>query len=778
MIQHWLQWSSVKKCIVPAGFEKNRHATVIWDNNDFQEETSTGEGTTHNTNGILVQRPSAISLMEIENTDLPRTKKRSVEPPPKNIIPYHSQQPKSGPMRIIDSKITKSPDQDRIEKFYTLLDTLFCFSKLQQSGSDILPGWTGYNTKIAVNIPIVSKIGYLPVIDASPTEMSTVHTILKRSLEIADELQLENIVVVFDQAIYCKAQQIRWQSDIFSKRIVIRLGDFHTVMSYLAVIGKRFQDSGLQDVLIESEIVAAGKVNGVTSGHHYNRSMKAHKLMFEALHRLRWKNYLKTVDDERKREILRVALSLNSSSEDISNRLHDDDVHEIMADYQNYVAEKSKLNPTFSFWSSYIDIVELLLLFVRATRDGIWDLHVSALKSMLAWYFAYDRINYARYLPAYITEMEKLPVTHESIHQAFVSGEFVVQRQNNYGFSQIACDQLIEQTLNRDSKTKGGLTGITMNKGAVNRWILSHHHRATIAKECRLMAGQESCCSSRKDLDKAVVERDEKKVIGIIDTIESMVDPFSCEGNELINISTGIVASADIKVDLLNAYQIGKVASERFFVERIQTDGTVDFFSPIKTNKLKSFANMGKKTTTKLTNSQTVTLKFDEKLFTRLLLIGKSRDVDLRQLLAHALSTVPASLGTNDGQLAKTVKSKLMHELEAVASVCQLQDISSSSAIMIDGMAIIQTLSTVPGTFSELANHLFKCIMSIGRHFKCTRIDFVIDRYPNISIKNCERARRAAAGTQTLQITRPDQKLPKQFKKYLASGTKMEMVSR
>ena len=222
--------------------------------------------------------------------------------------------------------------------------------------------------------------------------------------------------------------------------------------------------------------------------------------MFEALHRLRWKNYLKTVDDERKREIMRVAFLLNSSSEDISNRIYDDDVHEIMADYQNYVAEKSKLNPTLNFWSSYIDIVELLLFLVQATREGIWDLHVSALKSMLAWYFAYDLINYARYLSAYITEIhENLPVTHESIHQAFVNGEFVVQRQNNYGFSQIACDQLIEQTLNRDSKTKGGLTGITMKKGAVNRWILFHHHRATSAKECRLMAGQESCCSSRKE---------------------------------------------------------------------------------------------------------------------------------------------------------------------------------------------------------------------------------------------------------------------------------------
>ena len=42
--------------IVPEGFINKIPTTVIWDNNDFREETPTGEGTTHNTNGLLVQR--------------------------------------------------------------------------------------------------------------------------------------------------------------------------------------------------------------------------------------------------------------------------------------------------------------------------------------------------------------------------------------------------------------------------------------------------------------------------------------------------------------------------------------------------------------------------------------------------------------------------------------------------------------------------------------------------------------------------------------------------
>ena len=42
--------------IVPYGYIMKISKTVIWDNNDFREETRSAEGTTHNTYGILVQR--------------------------------------------------------------------------------------------------------------------------------------------------------------------------------------------------------------------------------------------------------------------------------------------------------------------------------------------------------------------------------------------------------------------------------------------------------------------------------------------------------------------------------------------------------------------------------------------------------------------------------------------------------------------------------------------------------------------------------------------------
>ena len=86
-----------------------------------------------------------------------------------------------------------------------------------------------------------------------------------------------------DQAIYSKSQLIRWRNAQFMKRLVVRICAFHTIMTFLGCLEKCFRDAGLQDILIESEIVAAESVNGVLTGNHYNTTVRAHKLVAEAM---------------------------------------------------------------------------------------------------------------------------------------------------------------------------------------------------------------------------------------------------------------------------------------------------------------------------------------------------------------------------------------------------------------------------------------------------------------------------------------------------------------
>ena len=66
------------------------------------------------------------------------------------------------------------------------------------------------------------------------------------------------------------------------------MGGFHVMGVMLAIIGKRFGDAKLCDLLVESELVAQGSVDGVISGKHFNRAMRAHKALAEALETMRW----------------------------------------------------------------------------------------------------------------------------------------------------------------------------------------------------------------------------------------------------------------------------------------------------------------------------------------------------------------------------------------------------------------------------------------------------------------------------------------------------------
>ena len=70
--------------------------------------------------------------------------------------------------------------------------------------------------------------------------------------------------------------------------------------------------------------------------------------------------------------------------------------------------------------------------------------------------------------------MSQLPTTHPYIYEELMKGHFGIQRQNSHGFAQVACDMSIEQTVNRDTKTRGGVNGFSNNQGATNRWVRSH----------------------------------------------------------------------------------------------------------------------------------------------------------------------------------------------------------------------------------------------------------------------------------------------------------------
>ena len=187
-------------------------------------------------------------------------------------------------------------------------------------------------------------------------------------------------MVVLDQALYAKATQIAWKHNERFSNILLRRGTFHTICNALAILRKRFQDAGLKDMCIEAGIVAEGSINGVLDVKHYNRAVRAHKYIFEALMRLAWVEFLPWADDNvpERSEMIKLFLehvkdmATNLNQHELNNLLQSPLLAEVITLWADFLGHLCHNNGELSaFWMSYITIVEDVVLgLLRASREG------------------------------------------------------------------------------------------------------------------------------------------------------------------------------------------------------------------------------------------------------------------------------------------------------------------------------------------------------------------------------------------------------------------------
>lgn len=448
----------------------------------------------------------------------------------------------------------------------------------------------------------------------------------------------------------------------------------------------------------------------------------------------------------------------------------------ILSKYNHFNLKLNELYPTCNFWSSYLEMVQVMLNFIRATREGNWTLHIASVREMIPCFFAFDRLNYARYLTVYHQEMLNLPTTHPYSNDHLQSGEFSVQRQSSYGFSKVACDQAIEQTINKDSKSKSGWTGFSLKRNAVKRWIMGSHARGALTRHCETMAGHSMHEENvRRELEPGTTIKNEEIVQNMKEYISDHINPFRERVQHLVNVSSGFHASEEIKNDQMRALQIGKERCLQFVEERLE-EKKKSVFEPIKQAKLKTFSTcIGKMNDS--SNDKKVTVENENMVLRRLLLISQVKTLNLESVMKHTLTNIPEALGKPDGQLVKTCKSDLVHLIAKDIPDIMTSDIPTSCTFVVDGMVVLRQLKpqNIPQTFGELATYVLKVIINKAKHVNANRVDVVWDSYPEISIKSLEQVRRMkSVGVQTFHLRSAKQKVPKNWNQYLASGKNKE----
>ena len=620
-IEHLLLDTSENEVALPSNISAGNFVQAAADNLDFSEETLDGKNTTHITTLVLYQRClNGRFAKHIPMKKSSRRKPLSELPLSKNTLNFSKQCRKLNVPTVLFKSAgseENSGESDQKKKAVDL-DMAWVFARICPSKpfsvtlkpleKQSVPGWSAFNALISTNEPDITNIGYCPVIPSPPTEYSTVYTVMKTVQKMMRRLNQKHSVITFDEAIYCKAKEIQWRcKDEFSDT-VLRLGGFHTALNFISVIGKRYEESGLEDLLIESDIYGSQTVTRIMKGKTYNKGIRAFKLAMEALSRIRLSVMASQITDRGCFDLyLDIIAQLEKAiSSDDKTSCHQlltqaEQQSEVVVHYLKEFRQRSRsVSDTFAYWDDFISMVEILLRFVRGERDGIWDLHLGALSDMLPYFFAYDHINYARWVTIYYSDMKSLAQTAPEVYDEFVAGNHLIKRAAG-SFNQVWTDLALEQSINRDSKTKGGLIGSTRSDLTMNKWLLTSHFRADIVATTKKMCSifdEPECSTVHKEAGQSRVSRDENDVQKLVDMFqEQMLNPFQVADHKtgrVMNLASGRTSAEEISKDITSALSIGKACLKEFIdtCSRLVEGHEKSPLETISKRKLKTLSNL------------------------------------------------------------------------------------------------------------------------------------------------------------------------------------------
>ena len=535
-----------------------------------------------------------------------------------------------------------NPEKEFLFADQELLHLIWVLSR-KSSLPQQIPSWTGFNITIRGNTPILeSTVSYLNCIDAPATDPSAIYMVMERCLAIKERLKLKSIVCVFNQAIYAKAVEIKWKKMDQFKDCVVMLGIFHLRMMYLGIIGKRFKDAGLRDVLVQSQIVAEGSIERALTGKIYNRAVRCYKLMYEALMILLIDKFHSEMEGNEEKmcaqneALLKINELRQSLNQEKFEEIRDSDE---LRKYKNMLMDfrikiESNGGDLCKFWLSFLDMVNVLLFTLYATRSGNWDLLLECVREITIYAFAYDNYNYARYLPAFLGEIIALETTHPEVYKDFQEGQFAVQLSSNNPFGRVEADKTIETTINKDTRTPGGTTkNFSTNPNAVYHWTINASYRAAIRNCFQNFLGQHHKANQHQDLRPSRITHDEHDVSTIIQTLhESFIDELS--QNDLVCISNGVLTTGKVRDDLIGAREKGEAAMETFIETRLLKGTTMSMFDPIKKFILGTFSSICKNIKITCKNKE-VSLRSSRSLFAQICIVMQRREIDLKKVLKY-----------------------------------------------------------------------------------------------------------------------------------------------
>lgn len=549
------------------------------------------------------------------------------------------------------------------------------------------PDFNGFNTqqlrKTGQATKPKSKIRFRPLINEKPSDPSTIKTAMIDVETISKSAGQEYSVFTCDQQLYRVTMDIVWTDPDRWKDFIPRLGGMHWVMSFVGCIGKLMSNSGLERIMGS----AFGGANKMLLGKKFPMNVRA----------LRF-----------------VLLELLIDFKDQMSQYNDLD---------SFIDSLPTTRLSKHWVENFIKPVLLILLYIRAEREGEFALHLYACEKMMPYFFAAGHWNYARDGLLYLQRMERLP---SKPLERFRKGEHVIHLKEGM-WNGIWSDMAIETTYMKIGKGQTGIIGATTNSRTTDIWANSHHLCGEVKSELAdLSESKKSKSTSHKEEGNGRMLSDQLDRTKLRKTIVNCIHPLNFGDNEiLVNIFTGEEAQEKCNVD--QALDIGKRQMKEY--QKNLPEGFRETLS-MKVNTMKKKEQKDSKKGQMIFNTEVI--------FSRVLyLLGVNR-LDFSTLFNFELAPVPTSLfkDTGEGRYSQT-KSVLKNKLKVEVSARNV----NPDTIVIDGGGMLHSQIYWPkdGLVQDFVNGVIVYVSKILNKADCY---LIFDRYFDYSIKSDTRKKR------------------------------------
>ena len=165
--------------------------------------------------------------------------------------------------------------------------------------------------------------------------------------------------------------------------IVVRIGGFHTLKSFLGCIGYIMADSGLEELI---KLVYPGDVTHISDGGSYYKALRAHFLIDAAFCCFILEE--KVNDDELVDLEGYIDKCVNKNLGVNFKTKYIQDLSEKMNQLLKNLFSNSR---TAALWVTYHNMITLVKDFIRAERLHAYNMHLSAVALMLPYFAAAGR---------------------------------------------------------------------------------------------------------------------------------------------------------------------------------------------------------------------------------------------------------------------------------------------------------------------------------------------------------------------------------------------------